>query len=47
MNKNVNIDDLFKNWNELNIQVQKDFGNFDFAKIKEFRKEQKTIDNDT
>ncbi len=45
MKKNVEIEDYFTNWNELNNKVAVSFGNFDFSNIKEIRKQQKKIED--
>ena len=45
MKENVEIEDYFTNWNELNNKVAASFGNFDFNNIKEIRKEQKKLED--
>jgi len=41
MTSKPNLENLFQEWNELNIDTQKSLGEFDFAKIKEIRAKQK------
>ena len=41
MTSKPNLENLFQEWNELNIKAQKFLGEFDFAKIKEIRAKQK------
>ena len=40
-----NIEDLFHEWNELNIQAQEFLGQFDFTKIKEIRAKQSLLED--
>ncbi len=40
MTSKPNLDNLFQEWNELNIKAQKFLGEFDFTKIKEIRVKQ-------
>ncbi|MHA1319093.1 MAG: hypothetical protein ACTSQ1_04680 [Promethearchaeota archaeon] len=39
------INDLFQEWNELNIKAGESMGQFDFTKIKEIRQSQSTVEN--
>ena len=41
MAKKPSLEILFTEWNELNTKAQASLGEFDFAKIKEIRAEQK------
>ncbi len=45
MTSKPNLENLFREWNELNINAQKFFGEFDFAKIKEIREKQRKIED--
>jgi len=40
-----NLKELFQEWNNLNIKANEFMGKFDFANIKEVRKEQGKIEN--
>ncbi|MBY9020145.1 MAG: hypothetical protein KGD67_03735 [Candidatus Lokiarchaeota archaeon] len=40
-----NLNDLFREWNELNIQAGESMGQFNFEKIKEIRSSQSKIEN--
>ena len=42
---NEDIKQLFKNWNNLNKQVEESFGQFEFSKIKEIREKQRKIED--
>jgi len=39
------LNDLFQEWNELNIKSGESMGQFDFTKIKEIRKSQSDVEN--
>ncbi len=39
------LNDLFQEWNELNIKSGESMGQFDFTKIKEIRKSQSKVEN--
>ena len=39
------INDLFQEWNELNIKAGESMGQFDFTKIKEIRQSQSNVEN--
>ncbi|MFX1355149.1 MAG: hypothetical protein ACFFGP_14435 [Promethearchaeota archaeon] len=39
------LEDLFKEWNELNTMAEEFFGEFNFSKIKEIREKQKTLED--
>ena len=39
------LNDLFQEWNELNIKAGELMGQFDFTKIKEIRQSQSTVEN--
>ena len=39
------LNDLFQEWNELNIKAGESMGQFDFTKIKEIRQSQSTVEN--
>ncbi|HUW89297.1 MAG TPA: hypothetical protein VMV43_02120 [Candidatus Nanopelagicaceae bacterium] len=39
------LNDLFQEWNELNIKAGESMGQFDFSNIKEIRKSQTKIEN--
>ncbi|MHA1235238.1 MAG: hypothetical protein ACTSQL_09175 [Promethearchaeota archaeon] len=39
------LNDLFQEWNELNIKSGESMGQFDFTKIKEIRKGQSEVEN--
>jgi len=41
----INLKELFKEWNTLNTTAQESFGQFDFSKIKEIRTKQKIIED--
>ena len=45
MTSKPNLENLFQEWNELNISTQKSLGEFDFAKIKEIRAKQKEYED--
>lgn len=45
MTSKSNLEALFQEWNELNINAQKFLGEFDFAKIKEIRAKQKIVED--
>ncbi|MFW9940723.1 MAG: hypothetical protein ACFFFT_06765 [Candidatus Thorarchaeota archaeon] len=45
MTSKPNLEALFQEWNELNINAQKFLGEFDFAKIKEIRAKQKIAED--
>ena len=45
MTSKPNIEKLFQDWNELNINTQKSLGDFDFAKIKEIRAKQGQLED--
>jgi hypothetical protein len=40
-----NLNDLFQEWNELNIKAGESMGQFDFSNIKEIRTSQSKIEN--
>ena len=39
------LNDLFQEWNELNIKAGESMGQFDFTEIKEIRKSQSKVEN--
>ncbi len=39
------LNDLFQEWNELNIKAGESMGQFDFTKIKEIRQSQSNVEN--
>ncbi|MBY8978795.1 MAG: hypothetical protein KGD72_00260 [Candidatus Lokiarchaeota archaeon] len=39
------LNDLFQEWNELNIKAGESMGQFDFTKIKEIRESQSKVEN--
>ncbi len=39
------LNDLFQEWNELNIKAGESMGQFDFTKIKEIRHSQSSVEN--
>ena len=39
------LNDLFQEWNELNIKAGESMGQFDFTEIKEIRKSQSNVEN--
>ncbi len=41
----TSLNDLFQEWNELNIKAGESMGQFDFSKIKEVRTSQSNIEN--
>ncbi len=41
----TSLNDLFQEWNELNIKAGESMGQFDFSKIKEVRTNQSNIEN--
>jgi len=45
MTSKPNLENLFQEWNTLNIDTQKSLGEFDFAKIKEIRAKQKQYED--
>jgi len=45
MTSKPNLENLFQEWNELNISTQKSLGEFDFVKIKEIRAKQKDYED--
>jgi hypothetical protein len=45
MTSKPNLENLFQEWNDLNINTQKSLGDFDFAKIKEIRAKQKQLED--
>jgi len=45
MSNNVDLEEYFNNWNELNDKVADSFGNFDFDNIKEIRKQQRELED--
>ncbi|MFX1377363.1 MAG: hypothetical protein ACFFA0_16305 [Promethearchaeota archaeon] len=45
MTSKPNLENLFQEWNELNINAQKFLGEFNFAKIKEIRAKQKQAED--
>ena len=40
-----NIEDLFKEWNELNLKVQESLGQFDLSNVKEIRVKQNAMED--
>jgi len=41
------LNDLFQEWNELNVKAGESMGQFDFTKIKEIRESQSKVENST
>jgi len=41
----TSLNDLFQEWNELNIKAGESMGQFDFSKIKEIRTSQSKVEN--
>ncbi len=40
-----NLNEMFQEWNELNLKAQESMGQFDFSKIKEIRANQKKLED--
>ncbi|MFW9970829.1 MAG: hypothetical protein ACFFDF_11585 [Candidatus Odinarchaeota archaeon] len=45
MASKLNLNEMFKEWNELNSKAQESMGDFDFGNIKKIRKNQKKIED--
>ncbi|MFW9829520.1 MAG: hypothetical protein ACFFEY_18245 [Candidatus Thorarchaeota archaeon] len=45
MSSKLNLEKLFKEWNELNSSAEESFGQFNFSKIKEIRAKQKKLED--
>jgi len=45
MSERNDLEELFKEWNDLNQKVQGSFSKFDFSEVKEIRKKQKKIED--
>ncbi|MFX0017940.1 MAG: hypothetical protein ACFFBT_13805 [Promethearchaeota archaeon] len=45
MSERNDLEEMFKNWNELNQKVHGSFSKFDFSEVKEIRNKQKNIED--
>ncbi len=45
MSSQPNLNEMFQEWNDLNIKTQESMGQFDFSTIKKIRKIQKKIED--
>jgi len=45
MSSQPNLNEMFQEWNDLNIKTQESMGQFDFSNIKKIRKIQKKIED--
>ena len=45
MSEQIDLEEMFKEWNELNQKVQGSFSKFDFSEVKEIRNKQKKIED--